>query len=181
MDALAGTAILSKTEPISVDYTLPGHPEADSVKGRIVTLEYQNMYVIGTYVVNAGTALKVPADFELPVNKMTHSSTQTLDAKKLWNEHFETYIRTLDAKKPVIWTGDLNVAPTEMGMSCSCRCTCHDEFSSLHYRSKASKAQLEQNTRVHGSRDQLFRSNSESTKGACGREAVRGRMEKAAS
>lgn len=41
---------------------------------------------------------------------------QTLDAKKEWNVHFEAYIRGLDKKKPVIWTGDLNVAPTEMGM-----------------------------------------------------------------
>jgi exonuclease III len=38
-----------------------------------------------------------------------------LDAKKEWNKHFEVYIRELDKKKPVIWTGDLNVAPTEMG------------------------------------------------------------------
>lgn len=40
---------------------------------------------------------------------------QTLDAKKEWNEHFEAYIRVLDQKKPVIWTGDLNVAPTAIG------------------------------------------------------------------
>ncbi|KAH8107013.1 Endonuclease/exonuclease/phosphatase [Cristinia sonorae] len=94
----AGTAILCKTEPISVDYSLPGHPEPDTVKGRIVTLEFPSLYLVGTYVVNAGTGLK------------------TLDAKKLWNTHFETYIRALDAKKPVIWGGDLNVAPTEMDL-----------------------------------------------------------------
>lgn len=41
---------------------------------------------------------------------------QTLDAKKEWNKHFELYIRELDKKKPVIWTGDLNVAPTALGM-----------------------------------------------------------------
>jgi AP endonuclease 1 len=40
---------------------------------------------------------------------------QTLEEKKEWNVHFEMYIRDLDKKKPVIWTGDLNVAPTEMG------------------------------------------------------------------
>ncbi|TCD63626.1 hypothetical protein EIP91_005177 [Steccherinum ochraceum] len=95
----SGTAILSKTEPISVDYTLPGHPEPDTVKGRIVTLEFENLYVVGTYVVNAGTGLK------------------TLDAKKLWNTHFETYLHSLDAKKPVIWGGDLNVAPTELDLT----------------------------------------------------------------
>ncbi|KAI0082604.1 hypothetical protein K474DRAFT_1632758 [Panus rudis PR-1116 ss-1] len=94
----SGTAILSKIEPLSVDYTLPGHPDPKSVKGRIVTLEFSNLYVIGTYVVNAGTGLK------------------TLDAKNEWNKHFEVYIRELDKKKPVIWAGDLNVAPTELGM-----------------------------------------------------------------
>ena len=40
---------------------------------------------------------------------------QTLDAKKEWNKHFEVYIRELDKKKPVIWAGDLNVAPTALG------------------------------------------------------------------
>ena len=42
-----------------MDYSLPGHPSPVSVKGRIVTLEFENVYVIGTYVVNAGTGLKV--------------------------------------------------------------------------------------------------------------------------
>lgn len=37
--------------------------------------------------------------------------------KKEWNVHFTKYIRDLDNKKPVIWTGDLNVAPTALGMS----------------------------------------------------------------
>ena len=44
-------------------------------------------------------------------------SLQTLDAKKLWNHHFEAYIRDLDKKKAVIWAGDLNVAPTAIGPS----------------------------------------------------------------
>ncbi|RPD66119.1 hypothetical protein L226DRAFT_530245 [Lentinus tigrinus ALCF2SS1-7] len=95
----SGTAILSKVQPLSVDYTLPGHPDASAVKGRIVTLEFKSCYLIGTYVVNAGTGLK------------------TLDAKKEWNKHFEAYIRELDKKKPVVWTGDLNVAPTALDLA----------------------------------------------------------------
>ncbi|KAH9963110.1 Endonuclease/exonuclease/phosphatase [Russula compacta] len=95
----AGTAILSKHKPLSVNKTLPGHPDPNSVKGRIITLEFEDYYVIGTYVVNAGQGLK------------------TLDAKKLWNHHFEAYIRDLDKKKAVIWAGDLNVAPTANGSS----------------------------------------------------------------
>ncbi|EGO18655.1 hypothetical protein SERLADRAFT_404075, partial [Serpula lacrymans var. lacrymans S7.9] len=74
--------------------TLPGHPDPDQVKGRIITLEFEGCYLIATYVVNAGQGLK------------------TLDAKNVWNHHFEVYIRDLDKKKPVIWMGDLNVAPT---------------------------------------------------------------------
>ncbi|KAF5380999.1 hypothetical protein D9615_004074 [Tricholomella constricta] len=95
----SGTAILSKHKPLNVTKTLPGHPDPSLVKGRIITLEFETCYLIATYVVNAGTGLK------------------TLDAKKEWNVHFEAYIRDLDKKKPVIWTGDLNVAPTELDLS----------------------------------------------------------------
>lgn len=95
----SGTAILSKHEPLNVTQALPGHPDPSHVKGRIITLEFDNFYVVGTYVVNAGSDLK------------------TLNEKKEWNVHFDAYIRDLDSKKPVIWTGDLNVAPTEMDLS----------------------------------------------------------------
>ncbi len=57
----AGTAILSKRKALSVDYTLPGHPDPKYVKGRIVTLEFESVYVVGTYVPNAGVGLKVCA------------------------------------------------------------------------------------------------------------------------
>jgi AP endonuclease 1 len=55
----AGTAILSKKKPINVDMTLPGHPDPTSVKGRIITLEFETFYLVGTYTVNAGEKLKV--------------------------------------------------------------------------------------------------------------------------
>ncbi|KAF5357905.1 hypothetical protein D9756_001413 [Leucocoprinus leucothites] len=95
----AGIAILSKYKPLTVTKTLPNHPDPQLVKGRIITLEFEKCYLIGTYVVNAGRDLK------------------TLDQKKEWNRHFEDYIRDLDRKKPVIWTGDLNVAPSEKDLS----------------------------------------------------------------
>ena len=94
---------------------MPGHPDPNYVKGRIVTLEFEDYYVIGTYVVNAGQGLKV-CPLQLHNVPAGHTpSLQTLDAKKLWNHHFEAYIRDLDKKKPVIWAGDLNVAPTAIG------------------------------------------------------------------
>ncbi|KAM0792388.1 hypothetical protein ACM66B_005068 [Microbotryomycetes sp. NB124-2] len=93
----AGTAILSKLEPKSVTMGLPTSKQEQKLsEGRIVTLEFDNTYVIGTYVPNAGEGLK------------------NLDKKIEWNEAFEEYLRQLDAKKPVIWTGDLNVIPTEL-------------------------------------------------------------------
>ncbi|KZT68151.1 hypothetical protein DAEQUDRAFT_728187 [Daedalea quercina L-15889] len=95
----SGTAILSKIKPISVNTTLPGHPDPSSVKGRIVSLEFESCWLVGTYVVNAGTGLK------------------TLDAKNEWNKHFTAYIRSLDRQKPVVWAGDLNVAPTEKDLT----------------------------------------------------------------
>ncbi|KIJ16765.1 hypothetical protein PAXINDRAFT_61068, partial [Paxillus involutus ATCC 200175] len=93
----SGTAALSKHKPISVTKTLPGHPDPNHVKGRIVTLEFEGCYVVCTYVTNAGQNLK------------------TLKEKNTWNEHFTAYIRDLDKKKPVIWMGDMNVAPTAKG------------------------------------------------------------------
>lgn len=56
---VAGTAIFSKHEPLHVEKTLPGHPNATIWKGRIITLEYPTFYLVGTYVVNAGEGLKV--------------------------------------------------------------------------------------------------------------------------
>ena len=56
---VAGTAIFSKHKPMSIDKTLPGHPNPTIWKGRIITLEYPAFYLVGTYVVNAGQGLKV--------------------------------------------------------------------------------------------------------------------------
>ncbi len=72
----AGTAILSKIQPLSVDYTLPGHPDASAVKGRIVTLEFESCYLIGTYVVNAGTGLKVRTPASTGLNAVQHRRPQ---------------------------------------------------------------------------------------------------------
>jgi len=55
----AGIAVLSKIKSLNVTYELPGHPDPASVKGRLITLEFSNMYLVNTYVVNAGAGLKV--------------------------------------------------------------------------------------------------------------------------
>ncbi|POY70610.1 putative DNA-(apurinic or apyrimidinic site) lyase [Rhodotorula taiwanensis] len=94
----AGTAIFSKIKPLNVTRGFQASDEvsaADS-EGRMVTLEFENSYLIGTYVPNAGAGLK------------------TLPEKEKWNRAFETYLRDLDAKKPVIWCGDMNVVATPL-------------------------------------------------------------------
>ena len=58
-DVVGGTAVLSKIKPISVTKLLPGHPNPEQVKGRLVTLEFDGCYVVCTYVTNAGQNLKV--------------------------------------------------------------------------------------------------------------------------
>ncbi|KAA1075253.1 hypothetical protein PGT21_032209 [Puccinia graminis f. sp. tritici] len=91
----AGVAILSKHKPIEVVYGLPTATDQSSTKGRIVTLEFSKFFLIGTYTPNAGDNLKF------------------MDRKKEWNVAFEKYLRELDAKKPVVWGGDINCALSE--------------------------------------------------------------------
>ncbi|GAA5885478.1 hypothetical protein JCM6882_009636 [Rhodosporidiobolus microsporus] len=94
----AGTAIFSKTKPLNVIYGMHDGGEdvsKEESEGRCVTLEFDNTFVVGTYVPNAGSGLK------------------NMDQKKAWNRAFERYLRELDAKKPVVWCGDLNVVATE--------------------------------------------------------------------
>lgn len=68
----AGTAILCKHEPLSVTKTLPGHPDPKAGAGRIVTLEFEKCYIVGTYVVNAGEKLKVSNTRCIPLSARTN-------------------------------------------------------------------------------------------------------------
>ena len=113
-----------------MDTTLPGHPDLSLVKGRIVTLEFESCYLIGTYVVNAGVQLKV--SYKVASSPHSKFILQTLEQKNVWNTHFDAYLRDLDKKKPVIWTGDLNVAPTELGMFLHLILNYPDVFLTFH-------------------------------------------------
>jgi exodeoxyribonuclease III len=102
---------------LSVETTIPGHPDPEAVKGRIVTLEFASCYLVGTYVVNAGQNLKASfLHLSVQISFLTFSF-KTLGAKDTWNKHFFAYLNLLDKKKPVIWAGDLNVAPTELDLA----------------------------------------------------------------
>lgn len=95
----AGVAVFSKIRPMRVTYGLPGYPPGDAEgkqsRGRLVVLEFPTLYLLACYAVNAGQKLK------------------TLDQKVQWNNAMTPYLRQLDADKPIIWAGDLNVAHRE--------------------------------------------------------------------
>lgn len=92
----SGTAIFAKTPPLSATYGI-GIEEHDK-EGRVVTLEYDNFYLVNVYTPNSQNGLA-----RLPY-RMT------------WEEAFLQYLKGLDAKKPVIICGDLNVAHKEIDL-----------------------------------------------------------------
>ena len=92
----SGTAIFTKNEPISVSYGI-GVEEHDH-EGRVITLEFDDHYLITVYVPNSQDGLK------------------RLDYRMEWEDAFLSYIRKLDKKKPVIYCGDLNVAHEEIDL-----------------------------------------------------------------
>ena len=92
----SGTAIFTKHEPISVSYGI-GIEEHDQ-EGRVITLEYPEFYMITCYTPNAQNELA------------------RLDYRMTWEDAFREYLMALDAKKPVIICGDLNVAHKEIDL-----------------------------------------------------------------
>ena len=92
----SGTAIFAKREPISVSYGI-GIPEHDT-KGRAITLEYEDFYLLCVYTPNAQRELA------------------RLDYRMAWEDALRGYIKSLDEKKPVIYCGDLNVAHNEIDL-----------------------------------------------------------------
>jgi exodeoxyribonuclease-3 len=92
----SGTALFTKKEPIGVTYGI-GVPEHDQ-EGRVITAEFEKYYVIVVYVPNAQRELT------------------RLAYRMEWEEAFLSYVKGLDAKKPVIYCGDLNVAHQEIDL-----------------------------------------------------------------
>lgn len=92
----SGTAIFTKHEPLSAAYGI-GVPEHDT-EGRVVTLEYDNYYVVTCYTPNSQSELK------------------RLDYRMRWENDFLDYLKKLDEQKPVILCGDLNVAHKDIDL-----------------------------------------------------------------
>lgn len=92
----SGTAVFAKEEPVSVTYGV-GVPELDT-EGRMITLEYPNFYLVTCYTPNAQRELA------------------RIDHRLSWDEAFRAKLTALDANKPVIVCGDLNVAHKEIDL-----------------------------------------------------------------
>ena len=90
----SGTAIYTKHKPLNVSYGM-GVEEHDH-EGRIITLEYDQFYLVTCYTPNSQTELK------------------RLDYRMTWEDDFRKFLKSIDAKKPVIICGDLNVAHEEI-------------------------------------------------------------------
>lgn len=92
----SGTAILTKREPLSVHYGLIDGKYDE--EGRATTLEFENFYYVTLYVPNSGEELK------------------RLDFRMQFEKDLREYLTILKSKKPVIVTGDLNVAHNEIDL-----------------------------------------------------------------
>lgn len=92
----SGTAIFAKNKALSVSYGI-GIEEHDK-EGRVITLEYDNFYLVTCYTPNSQNELK------------------RLPYRMQWEDDFREYLKTLDTKKPVVLCGDLNVAHNEIDL-----------------------------------------------------------------
>ena len=92
----SGTAIFTRQEPLRVTYDFG--EEHHQQEGRVITAEYPDFYVVCCYTPNSQDGLK------------------RLSYRMEWEEAIRAYLLELDAKKPVIFCGDLNVAHREIDL-----------------------------------------------------------------
>lgn len=91
----SGTAVFTRIAPLSVWY---GIEENSEPEGRTITLEFEDFYLVNVYTPNAKRDLS------------------RLDYRLEWEERFRNYLQELDKLKPVVVTGDLNVAHAEIDL-----------------------------------------------------------------
>ena len=93
----SGTAILSREQALNVTKGI-GIEEHDQ-EGRVITAEYMDFFVVSVYVPNSSQELK------------------RLPYRVTWDVAFRQYLKGLEAKKPVVVCGDLNVAHQEIDIA----------------------------------------------------------------
>jgi exodeoxyribonuclease-3 len=92
----SGTAIFTKHKPLNVEYGM--HKEEHLGEGRVITLEYNDFYLVNVYTPNSQRGLT------------------RLDYRMEWEDDFREYLELLSDKKSVILCGDLNVAHKEIDL-----------------------------------------------------------------
>ena len=92
----SGTAVYTRQTPLSVSYGI-GVDEHDH-EGRVITLEMADFYLVTVYTPNSQDGLR------------------RLDYRMAWEDAFLAYLQALDAKKPVVVCGDMNVAHQEIDL-----------------------------------------------------------------
>ena len=92
----SGTAIYTKHKPLSVTYGID--IDEHDHEGRVITLEMEDFYLVTVYTPNSQDGLR------------------RLDYRIKWEEDFQAYLHRLDAIKPVIVCGDMNVAHQEIDL-----------------------------------------------------------------
>ncbi len=92
----SGTAVFTRLEPLNVTYGM-GIEEHDH-EGRLITLEFPQFYFVCCYTPNAQDGLR------------------RIDYRMQWEDDLRAYLMELDRKKPVVYTGDLNVAHKEIDL-----------------------------------------------------------------
>ena len=96
----AGTMFLFKENyGPKVNYPKIQAPDTMDLEGRIITLEFENFYLTQVYTPNAGDGLK------------------RLELRQVWDKQYAEYLSRLDQDKPVIATGDYNVAHQEIDLA----------------------------------------------------------------
>lgn len=93
----SGTAILSRTKPLSVQYDM-GIEEHDN-EGRVIAAEYDGFFLVTVYTPNSGSELK------------------RLSYRQQWDADFLKYLKNLEVIKPVVVCGDLNVAHQDIDLA----------------------------------------------------------------
>ena len=92
----SGTAVFTKIKPITVTYGI-GIEEHDK-EGRVITLEFEDFYLVNVYTPNSKREL------------------ERLDYRQIWEDEMRKYLLKLNENKPVVMCGDLNVAHKEIDL-----------------------------------------------------------------
>ncbi|KAJ1733956.1 hypothetical protein LPJ61_001311 [Coemansia biformis] len=96
----SGTAVFSKVKPLSVKYGFDAGVDGDAdVEGRLISLEFDSFHLVACYVPNAGEKLV------------------RLDRRLCWDESIRAHLAGREKTKPVVYTGDLNVAHNECDLA----------------------------------------------------------------